>query len=137
MNIHHTITAAIITTAQDDGQRVLLLKRNTTPFLDYWEMVGGHVEAEEMPIETVVREVMEETGIVIEHVRCLLLEISHFTWNGQPAQNWLYRVEVPAPLQVLLSDEHVAAEWKLVREALTMDLAFKHTQHLREVLEAK
>ena len=136
ITVKQTITVAI-TTAQPNEQHVLLLQRKTEPFLHAWEMIGGYVERDEEPVMSAIRETLEETGIVIDGACCHLLEISPFECNGEPAQNWLYHCEVPCALQVVLSPEHEAAEWKPVREVLEMDLAYKHAQHLRTVLEAR
>lgn len=47
----------------DDKNRVLLCHR--TDF-DAWNLPGGGVESGELPTEGVIREVMEETGLVVE-----------------------------------------------------------------------
>jgi len=46
-----------------DGDRVLLARRAYAPWKDLWGSPGGFVEAGEHPIETVEREVLEETGV--------------------------------------------------------------------------
>jgi 8-oxo-dGTP diphosphatase len=51
-----------------DG-RILLIKRQTVPFRDYWALPGGKVEAQETVEQAVVREVKEETGLDVEIVR--------------------------------------------------------------------
>lgn len=51
------------------GNDILLVKRNTPPFKGYWALPGGRCEKDEMPEQTVVREVKEETGFVVEVIR--------------------------------------------------------------------
>jgi ADP-ribose pyrophosphatase YjhB (NUDIX family) len=46
-----------------DGDRVLLARRAYAPWKDLWGSPGGFVEAGEHPVETVEREVLEETGV--------------------------------------------------------------------------
>jgi 8-oxo-dGTP diphosphatase len=48
----------------EDG-KILLLKRNVTPFKGCWHVVGGHVEENETLKEAVKREFREETGLDI------------------------------------------------------------------------
>jgi 8-oxo-dGTP diphosphatase len=43
--------------------KILLIKRNTPPFIGYWALPGGRSEAGENVDQTVVREVKEETGL--------------------------------------------------------------------------
>jgi 8-oxo-dGTP diphosphatase len=49
-----------------DGDRVLLALRAYAPWKDLWGSPGGFVEAGEHPVETVEREVLEETGVRVE-----------------------------------------------------------------------
>ena len=45
------------------GNKVLLVKRATPPFMGMWSVVGGMMEVGETIEQTAVREVREETGI--------------------------------------------------------------------------
>jgi 8-oxo-dGTP diphosphatase len=47
-----------------DGQ-LLLLKRLKEPFKDYWEVPAGKVDNLEKLTDTVIREVQEETGLLV------------------------------------------------------------------------
>jgi 8-oxo-dGTP pyrophosphatase MutT (NUDIX family) len=58
-----------------DGPRVLLQLR---PFPPGWELPGGHVERDEDPAETAVRETEEETGYRV-NIRGL---VGVYSWSG-------------------------------------------------------
>lgn len=45
---------------------VLLVRRNTQPWLGSWYLPAGYVEADEDPSLAAVREVREETGLVVQ-----------------------------------------------------------------------
>ena len=49
-----------------DADRVLLTRRAHAPWLGAWCSPGGFCEIGEHPAETVVREVLEETGLRVE-----------------------------------------------------------------------
>lgn len=46
--------------------KILMLKRNTEPFLGYWCLPGGHLEGDETIEETARREAKEETGLDVK-----------------------------------------------------------------------
>jgi 8-oxo-dGTP diphosphatase len=54
----------------DDEGRVFVHRRgyDRALFPGCWDIPGGHVEGEETPLETLAREVQEETGWRVAHV---------------------------------------------------------------------
>ena len=48
--------------------KILLIKRNTRPFVGYWALPGGRMDPGETVEQTIVREVKEETGLDVEIV---------------------------------------------------------------------
>lgn len=67
------IPTAVALIPVDDG--VLLVKRAIDPQKGDWCLPGGYVDYRESPVETVVREAREETGLDIKVVRQLGLPI--------------------------------------------------------------
>jgi len=49
---------------EQDGK--LLLQRTQSPFQGSWNLPAGYVESDESPLEAVVRETYEETGLRVE-----------------------------------------------------------------------
>ena len=50
----------------DDDGRILLARRAADPGRGLWDILGGFADEGETPLETVVRELREETGVEIE-----------------------------------------------------------------------
>jgi 8-oxo-dGTP diphosphatase len=61
-----------------DGLRVLLVRRGREPLKGHWSLPGGMLEVGESLTGGVVREVQEETGLIVESVELVeLLERIH------------------------------------------------------------
>jgi ADP-ribose pyrophosphatase YjhB (NUDIX family) len=61
----------------DDG-RVLLVRRAYGPWYDAWCSPGGFCERGEHPLETVEREVLEESGQLVEVTEYLLVWVDEY-----------------------------------------------------------
>lgn len=77
------------------GAQLLMLNRSKSPLLGMWNGVGGKLEPEETPYESVLREVFEETGIELAEARFGGV----VTWevDGKPSNGmYVYVAELPA-----------------------------------------
>jgi 8-oxo-dGTP diphosphatase len=77
------ISTVLVYAIRDD--EVLLIKRNKEPNLGQWIAPGGKIELNESPREAAIREMTEETALVIEDLawRGLCTEVSplpHWQW---------------------------------------------------------
>lgn len=84
MKRHFTVTGFLV-----DGDRTMLHWHRKSQM---WLPPGGHVDADEDPVQAVVREVLEETGIHAE-----ILEQGTLYGFESPGQ-------LPAPLTILVED---------------------------------
>ena len=81
---HFTATAFVV-----DGSRTLLHWHKR---LQQWMPPGGHVEENEDPVQAVLREVHEETGLMAEVI------------PSQSALPFDYPEQLPAPYTILVED---------------------------------
>lgn len=58
-----------------DGERILLDRRAYDPGKGSWALLGGYLEPNEAPEEALVREVFEETGLVVEVGELISIEV--------------------------------------------------------------
>jgi 8-oxo-dGTP diphosphatase len=76
-----------------DG-KVLLGKRGIEPFLGYWDIPGGYLEPWEHPSEGAVREVKEETGLIVRPLAIHGIWIDRYGEGGDYTHNTYYLTEV-------------------------------------------
>ncbi len=76
------------------GDQYLLLKRAKVPNQGKFVPVGGKIDPYESPLEAVIRETLEETGIVVTRPKfCgVLTETSPVSYNWV---SFIYTVEIP------------------------------------------
>ena len=55
--------ALAVDAAVQRGEDVLLIQRKYPPMVGYWGLPGGFVERDENPLDAVLRELKEETGL--------------------------------------------------------------------------
>lgn len=72
------IVTSVVAVIVDDEQRVLLTKRNISPFEGLWVMPGGKIDLGEPILQALHREVREEVGLEVE-VEDLIDVFEHLT----------------------------------------------------------
>lgn len=79
------------------GGNVLLLNRNTAPWMGSWNGVGGKIEPGESPYLGVLREIAEETGLKLESVEDK--GVVSWTVDGEPRGGMhAFIAELPASI---------------------------------------
>jgi len=92
----------------EEGAEYLYLKRSGGQFQDQWWPVAGTCKEQELPIESALRELMEEIQIVPECLYDLGLEVPHIDGVSKLAG---YVAFVPSDSHVVLNYEHSEFRW--------------------------
>lgn len=124
--------AALVT----DGARVLLVRRAAVPRIGFWALPAGYMDADELPEEAVVREIAEETGVIMRVMglhavaplagwtqrRGILLLYDAAPVSGEPAAaddvseaRWFAREEIPWDELAFASTADFLREWAAQR----------------------
>lgn len=117
-----TVDAVIPT---DEG--VVLIKRKNPPFQGMWALPGGFVDVGETTEAACIREVEEETGLIVEIVRLLGV---YSDPSRDPRGHSVSAVYVVKPLRGELKAATDAAEAGIFPDPGSVELGFDHRQIL-------
>lgn len=94
MKAEYRIPQSALTVVYNQSGQVLVMQRNDDP--KFWQSVTGTLEQGERPIETAVREVLEETGIDIHQSAYQLIDCKKVN-TYQIRERWKYRYPPNTP----------------------------------------
>jgi len=109
----HAYTLAFIKRKNE----ILLLNRNKSPWMGAWNGVGGKIHPGETPLEGIIREIYEETNLVVS--KDAVKSKGVLTWERFEAIGgglYLFLVEVDESLEYLTpikTDEGIL-DWKRI-----------------------
>jgi 8-oxo-dGTP diphosphatase len=120
---------AIIYRKNNAVPEILLTRRNINPFKNYWCLPGGHIDQFEPAKKAVIREVKEETNLDYSpHFLCCLDEI----FPEMELHNVVLMYYGKATGNSKAQPGEVSdIKWFKFKEALKMDLAFRHNEALK------
>lgn len=131
--IHFADPKVAVAALVSDDAHVLLVRRAAMPRIGYWALPAGYMDADELPEEAVVREIEEETGIVVA-VKGLHGIAPLAGWNERRGILIVYRA-APTGGELAAHDDVSDARWFASAELPWAELAFESTaQFLREWL---
>ena len=128
-------TTAIIPFPPD---KILLIKRRTVPFRDYWALPGGRMDPGETVEQTILREVKEETGLDV----AVVTKIGEY--HEQGVQDGVEYDYYPACFLVKVVGGEIRKQESEIEEiklfslnAVPEVLAFEHSQMVKDYVAAR
>ena len=120
--IEKIVVGAIISR---DG-KVLVLRRKQDGYLGgIDELPSGHVEQAEGVLAALRREVKEETGLIVIHIRRLESQFDYLTGSGKKARQLNFVVDVSDGENTIILSEHSAYCWAGPKEVQALNLSEK------------
>lgn len=124
--------------------RCLMMQRKDDP--NFWQSVTGSLENNELPIETAIREVYEETGIDIVGSNLSLVDAKHvvefeifpqFRHRYAPQvkinkEHWFY-LPLITEVKPMLS-EHLAYQWMSIQDAANLTLSPNNREAIKKIV---
>jgi ADP-ribose pyrophosphatase YjhB (NUDIX family) len=115
-----------------DKDRLLLVRRAIEPFKDYWDIPGGFLEVGEHPEAGAVREVREETGLVIKPTETLGIFMDVYGSKQVSTLNICYIANIIGG-QPYVGSDAAEMEWFPVN-ALPDNIAFQWARDALQLL---
>jgi 8-oxo-dGTP diphosphatase len=118
--------------------KILLIKRNTRPFIGYWALPGGRMDPGETIEQTVVREVKEETGLDI----AIVSVVGEYVEKGvKDDVDYEYYptcfVVKPVGGELKKQDSEIQEMQLFSLDKLPLPLAFEHEKMLKDYVHTK
>ncbi|RPA90568.1 hypothetical protein L873DRAFT_1640424, partial [Choiromyces venosus 120613-1] len=120
-------------TNAEEPPTLLLVRRaaGEHSFPGLWEIPGGGVESYETILDAVVREVKEETGLVVSNItQCYGFENFQGRRSGRVIRKWRFEVEIEGEgEEVVVVDPVEHDEFRWVREEEVRELMTTTEEH--------
>lgn len=126
------LTADVVALAAGAPLRVLLVRRGNEPFKGDWALPGGFVEERERARDAAVRELEEETGVVVGDLSLVGVYDEPDRDPRGRVVSIAYRARLESSVTARGGSDASEARWFSV-EALPT-LAFDHARVIREAL---
>lgn len=111
MNKLH-IVAVVAVIRNSDGKYLVLKRRDDeVAYPGMFTFPGGKIEGNDTVEETLIKEVLEETGLVLKKGKCLLKDKSFIRPDGQTTKVFSFLCGIDGPAAIKLSGDFTDYKW--------------------------
>ena len=126
------VTADCVVMTKEAMPKVLLIERGNDPFKGCWAFPGGFMDVDETTEQCAIRELKEETGLVVEKV----LQIGAYSKVDRDPRgrtiSVAYLAIIDKPVDVTGQDDAAKAQWFPID--VLPPLAFDHEDIMRDAI---
>ena len=126
------VTADCVVITNESEPKVLLIERGFDPFKGCWAIPGGFLNMDETTEQCAIRELEEETGLVIKNIR----QIGAYSKVDRDPRGRsitvAYLAVIDSPCEVKGQDDAAKAQW-FPLNALP-ELAFDHDEIMKDAI---
>ncbi len=133
--IHYQHSKLCVGVLVVDEEKLLLVKRAIEPFKGWWDIPGGFLEVGEHPEDGAVRELEEETTLIVRPTDIIGLYMANYGPSGDAVLTICYKGEVVSGVASPASDAS-EVHW-FPFDALPAQVAFEWSMEAIEKLKAQ
>lgn len=115
----------VVTCFIQKGNKILVLQRaRKDEQHKLWGIPGGKLDKDELPVPGLLRELREETGLIVSPSNLTLLgtALSHTSCDGQYGL-YLFHTKIPENTEIKINlSEHYTYKWVTLKEFKSMNL---------------
>lgn len=119
---------------EHEGRFLLLKRHRSRPSGETWGVPGGKLEADENPLEGIIREVHEEIGLILQPDKLFFVKTAYIQYGEIQYVFHMFRTQFEEKPAIVLNEEHTEHRWLTAEEALQFPLIPGGQECLRFVL---
>lgn len=130
----------VILVKSNNGYKVLSIKRGKEPFVGMWANPGGNIDEGEKPIDAAVRELEEETSIIIDKSELSYVGAFDKPWRDPRNKNCIshaFSVVLNNMPSVIAGDDATECTWNDVDldGNVGVKMAFDHSEIIKKSID--